>query len=67
MAFFKPKVPIWLNFGGSYMEHVGIFYGHFVYFTAIWYTLWPYVTYILWLFGIFFPFWYVSPRKIWQP
>jgi hypothetical protein len=23
--------------------------------------------YILWLFGIFFPFWYVAARKIWQP
>jgi hypothetical protein len=21
---------------------------------------------IFWLFGIFFPFWYVVPRKIWQ-
>jgi hypothetical protein len=29
------------------------------YFTAIWY--------ILWLFGIFLLFWYVVPRKIWQP
>jgi hypothetical protein len=41
------------------MEHVGIFYGYLVYFVFIWY--------ILWLFGIFFPFWYVVPRKIWQP
>jgi hypothetical protein len=21
----------------------------------------------LWSFGIFLPFWYVAPRKIWQP
>jgi hypothetical protein len=27
------------------MENIGIFYGHLVYFTAIWY--------ILWIFGIF--------------
>jgi hypothetical protein len=27
------------------MKDVGKFYGHFVYFTAIWYSLWP--------FGIF--------------
>jgi hypothetical protein len=40
------------------MEVVGLFYGHLVYFTAIWY--------ILLLFGIFSPFWYVVPRKIWQ-
>jgi hypothetical protein len=25
------------------------------------------VWYILWSFGIFLPFWYVVPRKIWQP
>jgi energy-coupling factor transporter transmembrane protein EcfT len=38
----------------------GILYGHLVYFVTIWS--------ILWLFGIFvFTFWYVVPRKIWQP
>jgi hypothetical protein len=31
---------------------VGIFYGHLIYFVVIWY---------------FSPFWYVVPRKIWQP
>jgi hypothetical protein len=25
------------------------------------------IRYILWLFGIFLPFWYVVPRNIWQP
>jgi hypothetical protein len=30
-----------------------------VYFVTIWY--------ILWSFGIFFPFWYIVPRQIWQP
>jgi hypothetical protein len=44
---------------GLAMEVVGLFDGDLVYFTNIWY--------ILWLFGIFFPFWYVVPRKIWQP
>jgi hypothetical protein len=24
------------------MEDVGMFYGHWVYFTAIWYFLWPF-------------------------
>jgi hypothetical protein len=38
----------------------GTFYGHLVYFTAIWYILWPFLVY-------FFPFWYVVARKIWQP
>jgi hypothetical protein len=48
------------------MEDVGIFCGHLVYFTAIRYILRP--------LGIFYGhlvyfslFWYVVPRKIWQP
>jgi hypothetical protein len=44
---------------GLVLEDVGIFRGHFVYFTAKWY--------ILWSFGIYFLFWYDVPRKIWQP
>jgi hypothetical protein len=53
--FFKPKIPIWVNFGGScngkcwYIRSIllpfGLFYGHLVYFP---------------------PFWYIVPRKIWQ-
>jgi hypothetical protein len=50
---------------GLAIEYVGIFYGHLVYFTTLWYILWP--------FGIFYghlvyisPLWYVLPRKIWQ-
>jgi hypothetical protein len=48
------------------MEDVGIFFVHLVNFLAIRHILWP--------FGIFSPvlihfflFWYVAPRKIWQP
>jgi hypothetical protein len=25
------------------------------------------IWYILWQFGVFFPFWDIAPRKIWQP
>jgi hypothetical protein len=35
-------------------------------FVAIWSILWPFVIfygYLVW----FFSFWYVAPRKIWQP
>jgi hypothetical protein len=63
---FKPKIPIWVNFGGSrkgrcwyILWPIGLFYVHLVYSVSIWY--------MLWLFGIFFPFWYVVPRKIWLP
>jgi hypothetical protein len=50
------------------MEVVSVFYGHLVFCTAIWYVyFWPFHTYNLWSFGIFFTFWYVLPRKIWQP
>jgi hypothetical protein len=48
------------------MEDVGIFYGHLVYFTVIWYTLWPFGIFYGYLVHLF-PFWYVAPRKIWQP
>jgi hypothetical protein len=51
---FKPKIPIWVNFGGScygkswyILWPFGLFYGHWKYFMAI--------RYILWYFGIFFP------------
>jgi hypothetical protein len=33
---------------------------------AIWYILWPFDIFCGY-FGIFFPFWFVIPRKIWQP
>jgi hypothetical protein len=50
---------------GPAMEDVGICHVRLVYFTAVWYILWP--------FNIFYgclvcfsPFWYFVPRKIWQ-
>jgi hypothetical protein len=57
---FKPQIPIWVNFGGpssgrcwSILWTFGIFCGHLVHFVVI----------LLY----FFLFWYVAPRKIWQP
>jgi hypothetical protein len=53
--------------GGVFCGHLVHFYGHLVYFMAIWYILWPFgpfygqlvffmaIWYILWLFGILFP------------
>jgi hypothetical protein len=62
---FKPKIPNWVNVGGSchgrfwyILGSFGKFTGHFVYFKAIWNILWP--------IGILSPFWYIVPRKIWQ-
>jgi hypothetical protein len=51
--FFRPKIPVWVQFGGSchgrcwYMYYMSIWSicGSLVNFEAIWY--------ILWLFGIF--------------
>jgi hypothetical protein len=43
------------------MEDVGIFYGHLVYFTYGHLVNFMAIGYILWLFGIFFPFWSVVP------
>jgi hypothetical protein len=63
---FKPKIPIWVNFGGYYNGRCWNVLLPFGLFTAI--------SYILWSFGIiygylvyFSPFWYVVPWKIWQP
>jgi hypothetical protein len=44
---FKPKISLWVNFGGNCYRRCwyilwtfGLFYGHLVYFKAIWYILW---------------------------
>jgi hypothetical protein len=67
MAYFQTKNA---NLGKFWsvnaMEDVGKFYGHFVYFIAIWYILRPFGIFCG-HFGIYFPFWYAVPRKIWQP
>jgi hypothetical protein len=63
---FKPKLPIWVKFGGPWMENVVIFYDHLEYILVIWYKLWPFgivcghLVYFLRL-GMFWP------RKMWQP
>jgi hypothetical protein len=44
------------------MENLGIFLGHSVYFVYI-IDIW----HIFLTFGVFFPFWYILTRKIWQP
>jgi hypothetical protein len=64
--WFHTKIPIWVILECLAMKDVGKFYGHLVYFTATAYILWPF-GYIFGYFGVVFPFWYVEPRKIWQP
>jgi hypothetical protein len=44
MFFFKPKIPIWVNFGGLRLKIL-------IYFMAI--------GNILWTFGIFYDIWYI--------
>jgi hypothetical protein len=48
------------------MKVIGKLYGHLVYFTAISCILWPFGLFCG-HFGVCFPFWYIVPRKIWQP
>jgi hypothetical protein len=65
---FKPKICTYLGkFCRDLQSKTFVtFYGDLVYFTAIWYSLWPFGI----LYGYlvyFFPFWYVVPKKIWQP
>jgi hypothetical protein len=42
-------------FEGLAEEDFGLFYGNLVYFTAIWYILWPVGILDISLFGILFP------------
>jgi hypothetical protein len=42
-----------------FINHLEQFSAILVYFMAIWFSAWS--------FGLFLPFWYVVPRKIWQP
>jgi hypothetical protein len=42
MIQFQTKIPILLIFEGLALEYGGIFYGHFIYFTAKWYILLPF-------------------------
>jgi hypothetical protein len=35
MDFFKPKISIWVNFGGPWNENVVVFYDHLGYLMAI--------------------------------
>jgi positive regulator of sigma E activity len=51
----QTKIPIWENLETLAMEDVGIFDVHLVYFTAIWYFLWPLV--------FFMVIWYVAHAK----
>jgi hypothetical protein len=55
MVCFQTKDALWVNFGGScngkswyILRPLGLFYGHWKYFIAIWYILWS--------------FWYIFPR-----
>jgi hypothetical protein len=64
---FKPKILIWVTFGGSCTERCwynicpfGLFYSHTVYFAAIWYILWLF-WYICSCFGMLYH------EKNWQP
>jgi hypothetical protein len=65
---FKPKIQIWVNYGGScngrrwyILWTLGPFFGLglLLYFMDIWYSSWFVV--------IWYIFWYFVPRKIWQP
>jgi hypothetical protein len=64
LVYFQTKNP---NLGKFWKVLHGIFNGHFVYFTAKWNTLWPFTYIVHLVLGIFFPFWYLVPRKVWQP
>jgi hypothetical protein len=45
MYIFRPKIPIWVNFGRSCNGRCWYFYVLFVYFAAKWYILCPFGTF----------------------
>jgi hypothetical protein len=63
--FSNPKAHFGKILESLIMEGVRIFYGHLAYFKVNWKILWPFGTFCINL--VFSPFWYVVPRKIWQP
>jgi hypothetical protein len=52
IPIFIPKLPIWVYFGGPWNW-------------KYWYILRPFIN--LCSSSIFYPFWYIFPRLIWQP
>jgi hypothetical protein len=80
MAYFQTKNP---NLGTFWkvLQCLDWWYifGNLVYFTAIWYILWPFglicghliyfvaIWYTIVTLWHIYPFWYVVSRKIWQP
>jgi hypothetical protein len=53
---------------GLAMRHFGMFYGHLVYVFYAQLLNSVIIFCILWYFLVYFSqFWYVAPRKIWQP
>jgi hypothetical protein len=64
--FSNQKIPIWVNFGGSFNGKCWYFYDHLEYFTAIWYILWQFVI-VCGNLVYFSRFGMFGPRKIWQP
>jgi hypothetical protein len=53
---FKPKIQIWVIFGGSWNESVDLLCCHLEYFASLWYILWQFGTfgYIFTRFGMFY-------------
>jgi hypothetical protein len=47
---------------GLGMDNVGLFYDRLVYYTAIWYILWPVGIFYGHLLYYIFLFWYVVPK-----
>jgi hypothetical protein len=62
----KSQFGLILDCNGKCWCSFGITYCLFVHVVAIWYILWP-SRRSLWSLTIFFPLWYIVPRKIWQP
>jgi hypothetical protein len=63
---YKPKIPILVYFGRTWFEKFGIFLGHFVFYYHFG-ICYGYFGIFVAMLVYYFSFWFVVPRKIWQP
>jgi hypothetical protein len=66
MVYFHTKMPNGAYFGRLWSGKYGVFYGHLIFSVPFWYILWTVGTFCS-HFDVFSAFWFVVPRKIWQP
>jgi hypothetical protein len=66
MVYLKSKKTNFGTFQQTLEQKFLVYFAAIWYFKVIWCILWPFINIFGYLID-FFTFWYVVPRKIWQP